>query len=122
MKCSGSFFSASLIRKGIDYMLTKAYQELSNAVVELAASDYMDALVAQHMLGGCGEIKKLERFFTGKDISLYTQLDGYDLMRRIRLMVVNCNYDIKTIRRMRGIGLYENGGGYYKRKKDIKTA
>ena len=63
------------------------------AVVERAASDYIDALCKHHE----DEITEVERFFKSDYFNVYTRLSGTYLMEQIKNMVILCNYDQKTI-------------------------
>ena len=64
------------------------YQALANAVVELAAKDYMKALRAlkrnPKSKAAADEVETIERFFRSSLFSLYTSLDPEYLIRRLR--------------------------------------
>lgn len=80
--------------------MVDGYQLIANAVVAQAAKDYRQALVDQHNRPSKKtdkEVAKLERFFTGNTIRLYTKLDGTALMQAIKAEVIEFNYDLKAL-------------------------
>lgn len=86
------------------------YTELGNAVVVQAAEDYREVLVKRKKC--IDKIRKLKRelndinlelsdlegFFTGEDITFYTELDGKDLMYKLKKQVIEANYDLEAIK------------------------
>ena len=81
-------------------MNERNYENLANAVVETAANDYRQALIR---LKKCmDDVEELERFFTGDTIKLYTRLDGTMLMNKLREQVIECHYDMASIRKQIG--------------------
>jgi aminopeptidase N len=83
------------------------FELLANAVVEQAAHDYRMALINEHAWDHkpfseeyrrwSGEVRELERFFTGDGITAYTKLNGTMLMKKLKEEVIEHNYDMKAI-------------------------
>lgn len=44
-------------------------------------------------------MESLERFFTGDDIKLYTNVDGTMLKDRLKQQVIECNYSMSAIKK-----------------------
>ena len=61
---------------GID----EAYQDLANAIIEKAASDYRIALASKDQ----GKIKHLESFFRSTWYHILTAVDGDYIMNKIK--------------------------------------
>lgn len=97
-------------------MVESACQELQAAVISLACEDYLNLLSGFALSAydpACPpfvNIEELEKFFTGQDFYLFSDLDGNALMQKIRefakTMVVKFN--IKKISRNRW-GCYKVG-------------
>lgn len=86
------------------------FSELRAAVVALACEDYLNLLSGFQLTAYSKDdpyprvdISELERFFTGDDFQIYSDLDGKDLMKKVRQfakkMVVKFN--VKKIARHR---------------------
>lgn len=79
------------------------YEALANAVIEMAAVDYMKALCDYHKYQSkyyLYEVRSLERFFKGDTFKMYTTLDGKTLMRQIKEHVEAHNYEMSNIKRL----------------------
>lgn len=63
-----------------------AFTKLANAVVDLAARDYMEAVRKMRKEGEAfsGEVVQLERWFCSDAFSLWTDLDGSALLEKLR--------------------------------------
>jgi hypothetical protein len=72
----------------MDTILIDCYQNLANAIVELAANDYIWALKAyrkNRRIRYCViVIEETEKFFLSEYFVLLTSVDGEYLMKRIR--------------------------------------
>lgn len=82
------------------------YELLANAIVKQAARDYEKALCEDHNVSTNetrSSIRELERYFKGKLIKIHTQLDGPELMQKIRDNVKAHNYDLKAIKDARSL-------------------
>lgn len=76
------------------------YELLANAVIEQAADDYTKALCKMHEWAV--EVKKLESYFTGKDIAYLTKLDCKQLMVMLQQEAKKYNYNYRAIKKSRG--------------------
>lgn len=79
------------------------YYSFLNAVVKQAADDYRVALIREH--DGYKEtdndmrVHNIERFFKSEQFNKFTKLDGRELMEAIKTEVIECNYDMQTIKK-----------------------
>lgn len=77
------------------------FAELKAAVISLAVEDYLSLICGFMENSPSVNIEELERFFTGEDFHLYSDLDGNALMQKVRTyartMVVKFN--VKKIKR-----------------------
>ena len=64
--------------------LEDPFAELKAAVISLAVEDYLNLICGFMESTPSANIEELERFFTGDDFSLYSDLDGNVLMQKIR--------------------------------------
>lgn len=64
--------------------LEDPFAELKAAVISLAVEDYLNLICGFMESTPSVNIEELERFFTGEDFSLYSDLDGNVLMQKIR--------------------------------------
>lgn len=66
-------------------------QLLGNAVVKQAALDYCQALVEQNKANE--NVKELEEFFSNSEVfNAWTNLDGVELMKRLRKKMIDNKY------------------------------
>ena len=73
------------------------YELLANAVIVQAAEDYRKALRRQKK---CNiQVEELERFFTGETFDEFTNLDGTELMKKLRTEVSENDYNFDSIKR-----------------------
>lgn len=64
--------------------LEDPFAELKAAVISLAVEDYLNLICGFMESTPSTNIEELERFFTGEDFGLYSDLNGSVLMQKIR--------------------------------------